>query len=156
MRYGHTAFLAMLSDIAKSKMCKVFVTNSTPNDIEECGFEDIKLQGLKRCQFSGKGETRVFYIYLRKTLSNRSRKKWPFEYERQVETASGPLKDAWERMHKGRVQAKSEGRKLSYNPEIAKMNMVYDECAGWMDGLKQDKKKNKGVSYNDWRPVCSR
>ena len=59
-------------------------------------------------------------------------------------------------MNKGRVQAKSEGRKLSYNPEIAKMNMVYDECAGWMDVLKQDKKKNKGVPYNDWRPVCSR
>ncbi|KAL7527785.1 hypothetical protein ACHAXR_002127 [Thalassiosira sp. AJA248-18] len=52
----------------KSKMCKVFVTNLTPSNIEECGFQDIVLKDTVQCKLARTGditEYRTFYVYLR-------------------------------------------------------------------------------------------
>ena len=118
--------LAMLWNKTESKMCKFFITNLSPPEIADLGFNDIVCKDQFRCQLSGVvggRESRVFYVYMRKTVSTRARSSWKFENDYQVATASGPFKEAWERFHKGRLQANT---RYSFNPEIVKMNMEYD------------------------------
>ena len=133
----------------KSKMCKMYVTNATPGDLEECGFEDIVLMDSVRCQLARlnkHSESRVFYVYLRKTLSTRTKKKWIFENDNQVATASGPFKEAWEKYNNGRLSANS---KYSFNTEIVKMNMEYQDQNGWMDNVQRSNRTPNASTYNE-------
>lgn len=133
----------------KSKMCKFFLTNSTEADIKDCGFEDIMWKDGVRCQLAricGHSESRVFNVFMRKTLSTRSRSKWIFENDVKVATASGPFKEAWERFHKGRLQVNT---KYSFNQEIVKMNMEFQHQNGWMDNVKRSNRMPKACTYNE-------
>lgn len=130
-----------------SKMCKLCVTNLSPNEMVDCGFKDFVLKDSVRCQLAGLNgcsESRVFYVYLRETLSTRARNKWIFENDRRVATASGPFKEAWERFHKGRLQANTE---YSFNTEIVKMNMEYQDQNGWMNNVKRSNRRPESFSY---------
>ena len=105
--------------------------------------------GSIRCQLAclnGRSESRVLHVYLRKTLSTRSRKRWKFENEHQVATASGPFKEAWGRFHKGRLKANT---KYSFNTGIVKMNMEYQNQNRLIDNVKRSDRTPKATTYNE-------
>ena len=147
--------LAMIWNNPKSKMCKFFITNLNSLDIADLGFKDIVCKEEFRCQLSGivgASESRKFYFFMRKSISTMAKKKWKFENDNQVATASGPFKEAWERFHKGRLQPKTG---YYFNPEIAKMNMEYDIENYSTNKEGRSTKTTKAPSYNEEKLIES-
>jgi len=125
--------LAKIWNKRESKMCKFFITNATPVQLDDCGFTDIIWKDEVRCNFSQTGattETRVFHVYMREVLKGRAVAKWRFEHEHQVTAAKGPFREPWEKFCKGRRRQKLG---LPFNPEVVQMSKEFDEEIGWMD-----------------------
>ena len=91
-------------------------------------------------------------VCMRKTVSTRARSSWKFENDYRVATASGPFKEAWERFHKGRLQANT---RYSFNPEIVKMNMEYDIQNFSTNKEGRSRTTTKAPSYNEEKLIES-